>query len=342
MRKIKYNIFLALTLVLPVVNTACSDDDSPSLNKSIVGEASDFTDPRDGHVYKCVKIGDQIWMAENLAYYPERGSIDGCFTWNEGALSLNNVEIPSSDWADIYLGVLNDPANDWSVLEPSMRKTTLVAYGTMVQKGTWTPERVLSMALVKNCTTFIAMLNAKLDEEKPKYAGPAAKAHMEDQEAINGKYSEKYGFLYSLDAARAAVPEGWRLPTDEDWKKLEKALGMPGGEIDLLDKWRGNGCGTFLKEGGSSLFEAKMAGCNAWSGSGSQYIKQLESAYFWTNEEWVKTEESDGEMGTESVEVRYSIVRQLALYSNSIWRGTTRVENPYRPVLYSVRCVKDN
>lgn len=42
-----------------------------------------------------------------------------------------------------------------------------------------------------------------------------------------GSWETPQGRLYTLEAASKAVPEGWRLPTDEDWAQLEKYLGMP-------------------------------------------------------------------------------------------------------------------
>ncbi len=48
-----------------------------------------------------------------------------------------------------------------------------------------------------------------------------------------------YGALYNVYAvAEGICPEGWYVPSDGDWKVLEKELGMDKDELDLL-YWRG-------------------------------------------------------------------------------------------------------
>ena len=71
--------------------SACNNDDAISFDTSKVGQVEDFVDKRDGHVYRCVQIGDQIWMMDNLAYHLDKGSYEGCFTWDELIFDFNKI-----------------------------------------------------------------------------------------------------------------------------------------------------------------------------------------------------------------------------------------------------------
>ena len=73
----------------------------------------------------------------------------------------------------------------------------------------------------------------------------------------NGQSSVNYqgktfGFLYngySVLDTRNIAPVGWHVPSDEDWKELEKYLGMNDTELDKMS-WRGNSEGDKLKING--------------------------------------------------------------------------------------------
>jgi uncharacterized protein (TIGR02145 family) len=70
---------------------------------------------------------------------------------------------------------------------------------------------------------------------------------------------EQFGRLYPWDQALKASPEGWRLPTSEDWERLEVELGMDPDEAEEFG-WRGTDQGAKLKEDGSTGFDALLSG----------------------------------------------------------------------------------
>jgi len=65
------NLLLIGSIVSLVMLSGCSDDEAdntPPPGNTTPDETGTFTDSRDGHVYNYVTIGNQVWMAENLAY----------------------------------------------------------------------------------------------------------------------------------------------------------------------------------------------------------------------------------------------------------------------------------
>ena len=104
-----------------------------------------WIDSRDGHSYATIPIGDQVWLAENMAYLP----------------SVSNEENGSEDEGN----------------------ESLAFYYVLGYDGT---------------------------------SVSAAKA--------DSNY-KKYGVLYNWNAALEACPNGWHLPSDDEWTELETYLG---------------------------------------------------------------------------------------------------------------------
>ena len=65
MEAIKYPVILLAILLIGMTNCKKEEQDPFETDDSGM-----FTDARDGNEYKWVRIGDQIWMAENMKYFP--------------------------------------------------------------------------------------------------------------------------------------------------------------------------------------------------------------------------------------------------------------------------------
>ncbi len=143
-----------------------------------------------------------------------------------------------------------------------------------------------------------------------------------DDESVN---CTTYGGLYQWDemmqystteGVQGICPTGWHLPTDSEWKTLEVALGMTQSEADSTN-WRGTDQGTQLKAGGTSGFQALLAGRRSTYGS---FYDRGSFSIFW----------SSTESGS------YAWFRYLDSSEARVDRNTIHKADGF-----SVRCVKD-
>ncbi|WMX14021.1 FISUMP domain-containing protein [Aureispira sp. CCB-E] len=102
-----------------------------------------------------------------------------------------------------------------------------------------------------------------------------------------------YGRLYTFSEANKACPNGWHLPTDEEWKTLEMNLGMSVAEANGLNE-RGVDQGGQLKsiDGWVASANAGVVGTNSsgfnalpsgeWNPSFGPFFHLGEEASYWT------------------------------------------------------------
>ena len=149
----------------------------------------------------------------------------------------------------------------------------------------------------------------------------------------NNSNVNDYGLMYNWYAVndnRNLAPEGWHIPTEDEWQQLDRYLGMSNSEIDGTYQ-RGSDEGGKLKETGTSHWNSPNTGATNSSG-----FSALPGGYRTNDGSFY----SIGDFGFwwSSTEYVIGAVWVRMLYHNSSLVDRATIHTSYG---YSVRCIMD-
>ena len=149
-----------------------------------------------------------------------------------------------------------------------------------------------------------------------------------------------FGVLYNFEAAKTACMAGWHLPSDEEWKALEKYLGMNSSELGRYKSNRNNvrnsgyvgkklkSISGWIDDGNgnnSSGFNALPGGTRLYYGEG--FDRYGQDAIFWSSSI------NESRKAWSPFSPWYRMIYDI---SDGVWRGHTN-----RNGGYSIRCLED-
>ena len=245
---------------------------------------------------------------------------------------------------DVLLGNSPTPTNTQTISNktPTPLKTQNTTY-TSLSTGTVTDFDGNTYQTVKIGNQWWMAENLKVTHYRNGDAIPNITDNTEWKNLTSGAYCNydnddsyisTYGSLYNWYAVndrRNIAPEGWHVPTDDEWKQLEMYLGMSQSQADGAG-WRGTDEGGKMKETGTVHWNSPNTGAaneNGFSALPAGYRSYYGNfdnvgslAYFWS-----ATESSS-----------YSAWYRNLFYGNS---GISRYYFGYKRYGFSVRCVRD-
>jgi len=192
----------------------------------------------------------------------------------------------------------------------------------MIGNQVWMTENLAYLPQVGPCSPAGRSLSEESYYSVKNYEG----SNMEHAKQTSN--FQTYGVLYNWNAAMLSCPDGWHIPSDEEWKALEIYLGMNNIDADNRGLRESGEIGKMLKSKEYWLNNGNgenSCGFNALPG-GSTFDMIGSIASFWTSTKDFTSDEGD----------TYALCRQFPDYHQGVIRAPSFCGDSF-----SVRCIKD-
>ena len=317
-------------LAFGIALVACDDSSSGPQNDPVPASSGDIADPQSSSLVDPLSSDAGTTLSSSSANVTRPNSSSAeCFKEGMADITVRNMERSeiscpnSSTIYDYDLQILYKCVGD-ALLETDMapcesgepQSSSSAATASNVEYGTLADSRDgKSYKTVKIGSLTWMAENLNYDNSA------VATGSIDSSFCYDGipANCEKYGRLYQEYAATAVCPEGWRLPTADDWRDLTNAVkeefGDNNGSLRAVGEWENTIFGDNVTATNASGFSALPAGYRAKTG---EYDGQGTKAYFW---------------GEDNMNhYAWILSNQYDLDKESMQRGY---------YAYAVRCVKD-